>query len=169
MASWLRNFKHLNQCDKYLASLAELFTIVSRFVGLVNSVFGTSAVESVNVRTQVFIYPFAIRLTTAVLTACPFLWGSQDIDFAALYKAYNDELMTWKVVIDERHRGEKKSSGLSHLPPSLLSAPHGWPAPRSFFIATDPAIVMEITLVHWCVLSRNMSYNLSYRCIQRGC
>ena len=98
-----------------------------------------------------------------MLTACPFLWGSQDIDFAALYKAYNDELMTWKVVIDERHRGEKKSSGLSHLPPSLLSAPHGWPAPRSFFIATDPAIVMEITLVHWCVLSRHLPQNIPYR------
>ena len=149
MASWLHNFKHHNQCDKYLASLAELFTIVSRFVGLVNSVFGTSAVESVNVRTQVFIYPFAIRLTTAVLTACPFLWGLQDIDFAALYKAYNDKLITWKAVIDERHRGEKKSSGLSYLPSFLLPAPHRRLPPRPFFVATDPAIVMEITLVHW--------------------
>ena len=66
-------------------------------------------------------------LTAAVLPACPFLRGFQDIDFAALYKAYDDELMAWKAVIDERHRGEKKSSGLSHLPhPPTLSAPHDW-------------------------------------------
>ncbi|KAM5540995.1 hypothetical protein V8D89_005306 [Ganoderma adspersum] len=95
VASWLHNFKYHNQCDKYLASLTELLIIVSRFVGLVNPAFGTSSVESVD-----------------------------DIDFAALYKAYSDQLMTWKTVIDERHRGDKKSS--------------------------DPAVVMEIALVH-CV------------------
>ena len=55
-----------------------------------------------------------------MLPACPFLRGFQDIDFAALYKAYDDELMAWKAVIDERHRGEKKSSGLSHLLTSPL-------------------------------------------------
>ena len=75
MASWLRNFKHLNQCDKYLASLAELFTIVSRFVGLVNPVFGTSAVESVNVRTQVFIYPFCDTANNSRAYRLPFSVG----------------------------------------------------------------------------------------------
>ncbi|KAM5540986.1 hypothetical protein V8D89_005297 [Ganoderma adspersum] len=94
-ASWLHNFKYHNQCDGYLTSLTELLIIMSRFVGTVNPAFGTSSVESID-----------------------------EIDFAALYKAYDDELMAWKAVIDERHRGEKKSS--------------------------DPAIVMEITLVH-CV------------------
>ncbi|KAI1785437.1 hypothetical protein LXA43DRAFT_899849 [Ganoderma leucocontextum] len=100
-ASWLHNFKYHNQCDGYLTSLTELLIIMSRFVGTVNPAFGTSSVESID-----------------------------DIDFAAMFKAYDDELMAWKAVIDERHRGEKKSS--------------------------DPAIVMEITLVycvfHYCRL-----------------
>ena len=37
--------------------------------------------------------------------------GFQDIDFAALYKAYDEELMAWKDVIDVRHKGEKTSKG----------------------------------------------------------
>ncbi|RPD77310.1 hypothetical protein L226DRAFT_459877 [Lentinus tigrinus ALCF2SS1-7] len=94
-ASWLRNHKYHNQCDGYLTSLTELLIIMSRFVGTVNPAFGTSSVESID-----------------------------DIDFAALYRAYDDELMAWKNSIDERHKGEKESP--------------------------DPAIVMEITLVN-CV------------------
>ncbi|TBU52135.1 hypothetical protein BD310DRAFT_832860 [Dichomitus squalens] len=91
-ASWLHNFKYHNQCDGYLASLTELLIIMSRFVGTVNPAFGTSSVESLD-----------------------------DIDFAALYKAYDDELLAWKAVCDERHAGEKTSK--------------------------DPAIVMQITLI----------------------
>ncbi|PIL25701.1 transcription factor [Ganoderma sinense ZZ0214-1] len=101
VASWLHNFKYHNQCDRYLASLAELLTIVSRFVAMVNPAFRTSSVASVD-----------------------------NIDFATLYKDYDDELLAWKAVIDERHRGEKKSS--------------------------DPAVVMRITLIycvfHYCRL-----------------
>ena len=44
----------------------------------------------------------------------------QDIDFAALYKAYDDELLAWKAVCDERHTGEKTSKGAS----SPLSFPY---------------------------------------------
>ncbi|RDX49727.1 hypothetical protein OH76DRAFT_1482841 [Lentinus brumalis] len=95
VASWLRNHKYHNQCDGYLTSLTELLIIMSRFVGTVNPAFGTSSVESID-----------------------------DIDFAALYRAYDDELMAWKNNIDDRHKGEKSSS--------------------------EPAIVMEITLVN-CV------------------
>ncbi|KAI0744472.1 hypothetical protein C8Q76DRAFT_605763 [Earliella scabrosa] len=93
--SWLKNYKYHNQCDAYLTSLTELLIIMSRFVGTVNPAFGTSSVETVD-----------------------------EIDFAALFKAYDDELMEWKSNIDERHKGEKKSK--------------------------DPAIVMEITLIQ-CV------------------
>ena len=50
--SWLRNYKYHNQCDGYLTSLTELLTIMSRFVGTVNPAFGTSSVESVDVRTK---------------------------------------------------------------------------------------------------------------------
>ena len=53
VASWLHNFKHHNQCDGYLTSLTEVLIIMSRFVGMVNPAFGTSSVESVNVRTWV--------------------------------------------------------------------------------------------------------------------
>ena len=51
-ASWLHNCKYHNQCDGYLTSLTELLTIMSRFVGTVNPAFGTSSVESVDVRTK---------------------------------------------------------------------------------------------------------------------
>ncbi|KAM5540997.1 hypothetical protein V8D89_005308 [Ganoderma adspersum] len=101
VASWLHNVKYHNQCDGYLTSLTELLIIMSRFVGMVNPAFGTSSVESVD-----------------------------DLDFSALYKAFNDELMVYKDVIDERHRGEKQSS--------------------------DPAIVVKIRLIycvfHYCRL-----------------
>ena len=53
VASWLHNFKYHNQCDGYLTSLTEVLIIMSRFVGMVNPAFGTSSVESVNVRTWV--------------------------------------------------------------------------------------------------------------------
>ncbi|KAH9914089.1 uncharacterized protein BXZ73DRAFT_92869 [Epithele typhae] len=94
-ASWAKNFKYHQQCDNYLVSLTELLIIMSRFVGTVNPAFGTSSVESVD-----------------------------EIDFAALYKAYDDELLAWKAVVDIRHDGEKMSK--------------------------DPAVVMQITLIH-CV------------------
>ena len=105
------------------------------------------------------------------------LGGCQDIDFAALYKAYDDELMAWKAVIDERHRGEKKSTGPSHL--SSLSPARDlrsdWLTRGSFSAPADPAIVMEITLIHWCVPSRNTPQNIFpplrgfARRLARGC
>ena len=79
--------------------------------------------------------------------------ASQDIDFAALYRAYDDELMAWKNSIDERHKGEKESPGASagrhrrhrlHPRPALTHAP---------LISAEPAVVMEITLVNWCAPS----------------
>ena len=48
-ALWAKNYKYHNQCDNYLASLVELLTIMSRFVGTVNPAFGTSSVESIDV------------------------------------------------------------------------------------------------------------------------
>ena len=51
-AQWARSYKYHNQCDGYLTSLTELLTIMSRFVGTVNPAFGTSSVESVDVRTK---------------------------------------------------------------------------------------------------------------------
>ncbi|KAI0369514.1 hypothetical protein BV20DRAFT_1078089, partial [Pilatotrama ljubarskyi] len=96
-SQWLQRYKFHNSCDGYLTSLTELLCIMSRFVGTVNPAFGTSSVESIN-----------------------------DIDFAALYKAYDDQLMAWKAVIDIRHQGEKTSK--------------------------DPATVMQITLIH-CVFN----------------
>lgn len=94
---------------------------------------------------------FAVPLTAAVLPALPFSAGLpiQDIDFAALYKAYDDELMAWKAVIDERHRGEKKSSGLYPLLTATLSAAPDWLTSCSRFVSADPATVMEITLIYW--------------------
>ena len=48
--------------------------------------------------------------------------SGQEIDFAALFKAYDDELMEWKSNIDERHKGEKKSKGQSTSQPFVLPA-----------------------------------------------
>ncbi|KAI0673211.1 hypothetical protein C8Q78DRAFT_708520 [Trametes maxima] len=97
VAQWLQSYKYHNQCDGYLTSLTELLCIMSRFVGTVNPAFGTSSVESID-----------------------------DMDFVALYKAYEDELMAWKAVIDVRHDGEKASK--------------------------EPSVVMQITLIH-CVFN----------------
>ena len=64
-----------------------------------------------------FIYPHRARAakgsTSADITGVS---SAQDIDFAALYKAYDDELMAWKAVIDDRHAGEKHSKGPSSPP-----------------------------------------------------
>ncbi|KAI0830360.1 hypothetical protein BC628DRAFT_1408462 [Trametes gibbosa] len=95
VSQWLKSYKYHNSCDGYLTSLTELLCIMSRFVGTVNPAFGTSSVEAID-----------------------------DIDFGALYKAYDDELLDWKSVIDERHKGEKASK--------------------------DPSVVMQITLIY-CV------------------
>ncbi|KAI0633110.1 hypothetical protein C8Q77DRAFT_871216 [Trametes polyzona] len=92
---WLQRYKYHNACDGYLVSLTELLCIMSRFVGTVNPAFGTGSVESIG-----------------------------DIDFSALYKAYDDELLAWKSVIDDRHKGEKTSK--------------------------EPAVRMQITLIN-CV------------------
>ncbi|KAL7278771.1 hypothetical protein ACG7TL_007779 [Trametes sanguinea] len=97
VSQWLQRYKFHNQCDGYLTSLTELLCIMSRFVGTVNPAFGTSSVESID-----------------------------NIDFAALYKAYDEELMAWKDIIDVRHKGEKASK--------------------------DPAVVMQITLIY-CVFN----------------
>ncbi|KAI0758853.1 hypothetical protein C8Q74DRAFT_1372764 [Fomes fomentarius] len=107
--SWLKNHKYHNQCDGYLTSLTELLIIMSRFVGTVNPAFGTSSVQSID-----------------------------DIDFAALYKAYDDELMEWKSNIDERHKGEKSSKGRSStvsfpsLPPIIR-----WPSFATYAFPTS--------------------------------
>ena len=45
----------------------------------------------------------------------------QDVDFAALYKAYDDELMAWKSKIDVRHDGEKRSKGACSFVPAGCS------------------------------------------------
>ncbi|KAI0772374.1 hypothetical protein BD413DRAFT_603880 [Trametes elegans] len=50
VSHWLKNYKYHNSCDGYLTSLTELLCIMSRFVGTVNPAFGTSSVESVDVR-----------------------------------------------------------------------------------------------------------------------
>ena len=121
-ASWLRNHKYHNQCDGYLTSLTELLIIMSRFVGTVNPAFGTSSVESVDVS---FMYPFAARGSDIIV-----LRRVQDIDFAALYRAYDDELMAWKNAIDERHKGEKESPGPSQ-PSARSVAPLTSPARRA--------------------------------------
>ncbi|KAH9886688.1 hypothetical protein C8Q73DRAFT_748860 [Cubamyces lactineus] len=97
VSQWLQRYKYHNACDGYLTSLTELLCIMTRFVGTVNPAFGTSSVESID-----------------------------DIDFAALYKAYDEELMAWKDVIDVRHKGEKTSK--------------------------EPAVVMQITLIY-CVFN----------------
>ena len=165
-AQWARSYKYHNQCDNYLASLTELLIIMSRFVGTVNPAFGTSSVESIDVRFfPSFIYPHRARAAKGSRSAdITGVSSAQDIDFAALYKAYDDELMAWKSAIDERHKGEKTSKGPLPfslplplpLPVRLRSGPPSRPAPPPRAPAltparTDPAIVMEITLIHWSV------------------
>ena len=75
--------------------------------------------------------------------------SGQEIDFAALFKAYDDELMEWKSNIDERHKGEKKSKGepasqLLHSLPAAVSAPPesiNHCSPRAFlFFPPEPAL-----------------------------
>lgn len=105
VSQWLKSYKYHNGCDGYLTSLTELLCIMSRFVGTVNPAFGTVSVESIDVRlpSRLLARPRARLLTSR----------TQDIDFGALYKAYDDELLDWKSVIDERHKGEKMSKGAS--------------------------------------------------------
>ena len=128
---------------------------MSRFVGTVNPAFGTSSVESIDVRFfPSFIYPHRARAAKGSRSAdITGVSSAQDIDFAALYRAYDDELMAWKNSIDERHKGEKESPGASagrrhrHRlhPRSALTHPP--------LISAEPAVVMEITLVNWCAPS----------------
>ncbi|EIW56374.1 uncharacterized protein TRAVEDRAFT_49201 [Trametes versicolor FP-101664 SS1] len=94
-SQWLQRYKYHNACDSYLTSLTELLCIVSRFVSMVNPAFGTNSAQSID-----------------------------DIEIDALYKAFDNELLSWKSVIDDRHKGEKA--------------------------AKDPGVVMQITLIN-CV------------------
>ncbi|KAI8996283.1 hypothetical protein BD414DRAFT_575643 [Trametes punicea] len=121
VSQWLQRYKYHNGCDGYLTSLTELLCIMSRFVGTVNPAFGTSSVESIDVSDRLSRFPSAGAEPLADFAA-----SVQNIDFAALYKAYDEELMAWKDIIDVRHKGEKTSK--------------------------DPAVVMQITLIY-CVFN----------------
>ena len=144
VASWLHNFKYHNQCDGYLTSLTEVLIIMSRFVGMVNPAFGTSSVESVNVRTWISLIHYFLSAPNTGPGSC--FRVIQDIDFAALYKTFNNELMVYKDVIDERHRGDQKSSGL--YPTLYICCYRLAHAPLSF-VVTDPSTVVKITIIYW--------------------
>ena len=114
---------------------------MSRFVGTVNPAFGTSSVKSLDVSlprpASLAISPFAASSLPREEKPGRVLMPGvclQDIDFGALYKAYDDELMAWKSAIDERHHGEKTSKGALYLrsPPRAprSRAPPGPQIPR---------------------------------------
>ena len=149
-ASWLHDFKYHNQCDGYLASLTELLTIMSRFVGTVNPAFGTSSVESVDVRIRLgFIYPFCGAADSSRASGLPFLARLPGHRLCGAIQGIRRRAHG----MEGRHRRappwREEVQWSVHPLAATLSAAPDWLTPRSFFIAADPAIVMEITLIHW--------------------
>ena len=68
-ASWLSNYKYHNQCDGYLTSLTELLVITSRFVGMINPIFGVaSSVKSIDV-SNAYYAPMAAGSNTDMIRA----------------------------------------------------------------------------------------------------
>ncbi|KAL1943346.1 hypothetical protein VTO73DRAFT_4421 [Trametes versicolor] len=72
-----------------------------------------------------------------------------DIEIDALYKAFDNELLSWKSVIDDRHKGEKAAKGESARAFSA-SQPPSRPSQRPTLRSSDPGVVMQITLIN-CV------------------
>ena len=54
--------------------------------------------------------------------------------------------MVYKDVIDVRHRGDEKSSGMY---PTLYICRYQLAHAPLSFVATDPSTVVKITIIHW--------------------